>query len=223
MLVAGFVMEEIYLHDKLMIVDDRTVLVGSANVNDRSLLGTRDSEVAVLLHDANTVRTKMDGEEWEAGEFAYSLRCRLWREHLGLMQEREGLGPEVVKDPVGIGENLQVTKNEPVISTDLSLLLLVAGFETWRFVSTANRKIYESCFVDMYRDEYKRVKSVPGMSGGKGSWDCNAASEEEEEDGGALNNVQGHLVAGAPYFLSEHNLLPKVGQKAKLMPLRMFV
>lgn len=63
----GYVMEEIYLHDKLMIVDDRTVLLGSANVNDRSLLGTRDSEVAVLLHDADTVRTRMDGEEWEAG------------------------------------------------------------------------------------------------------------------------------------------------------------
>lgn len=33
------------MHSKVMIVDDNTVLVGSANINDRSLLGLRDSEV----------------------------------------------------------------------------------------------------------------------------------------------------------------------------------
>lgn len=34
------------MHSKVMIVDDRTVLIGSANINDRSLLGSRDSEVS---------------------------------------------------------------------------------------------------------------------------------------------------------------------------------
>jgi len=28
----------------LMIIDDRIALIGSANINDRSLLGSRDSE-----------------------------------------------------------------------------------------------------------------------------------------------------------------------------------
>lgn len=37
--------ELIYIHSKLMIVDDRLVICGSANINDRSLLGNRDSEV----------------------------------------------------------------------------------------------------------------------------------------------------------------------------------
>lgn len=32
-----------------MIVDDRTTLIGSANINDRSLLGSRDSEVISKL------------------------------------------------------------------------------------------------------------------------------------------------------------------------------
>lgn len=36
---------QIYVHSKLMIVDDRITLIGSANINDRSLLGSRDSEV----------------------------------------------------------------------------------------------------------------------------------------------------------------------------------
>jgi len=34
-----------------MIVDDRYVIMGSANVNDRSMRGTRDSEIACLVHD----------------------------------------------------------------------------------------------------------------------------------------------------------------------------
>jgi phospholipase D1/2 len=35
--------EMIYLHSKLMIIDDEIVLCGSANINDRSLAGDRDS------------------------------------------------------------------------------------------------------------------------------------------------------------------------------------
>jgi len=35
----------VYVHSKIMIVDDRAALIGSANINDRSLLGSRDSEV----------------------------------------------------------------------------------------------------------------------------------------------------------------------------------
>ncbi|CAM6001983.1 unnamed protein product [Sphagnum balticum] len=37
------VTEILYVHSKLMIVDDSIVLVGSANINDRSLKGTRDT------------------------------------------------------------------------------------------------------------------------------------------------------------------------------------
>lgn len=43
-----FVMQ-VYVHSKIMIIDDCTTLVGSANINDRSLLGSRDSEVYRLL------------------------------------------------------------------------------------------------------------------------------------------------------------------------------
>lgn len=37
---------QVYVHSKLMIIDDRMALIGSANINDRSLLGSRDSEVS---------------------------------------------------------------------------------------------------------------------------------------------------------------------------------
>lgn len=43
------VTELIYVHSKLMIVDDNLVICGSANINDRSLTGKRDSEVALII------------------------------------------------------------------------------------------------------------------------------------------------------------------------------
>jgi phospholipase D1/2 len=40
--------EMIYIHSKLMIIDDTSVIIGSANINDRSMIGNRDSELAVI-------------------------------------------------------------------------------------------------------------------------------------------------------------------------------
>lgn len=34
------------MHSKLMIIDDQIAVIGSSNINDRSLLGSRDSEVS---------------------------------------------------------------------------------------------------------------------------------------------------------------------------------
>ncbi|ELM9756326.1 phospholipase [Salmonella enterica] len=54
------VTEQIYVHSKLMIVDDRYVLVGSANINERSLKGDRDSELAVLVMDTEHCTQEID-------------------------------------------------------------------------------------------------------------------------------------------------------------------
>ncbi|CAF0918739.1 unnamed protein product [Didymodactylos carnosus] len=77
------VSEIVYVHSKLIIVDDSRVLIGSANVNDRSLLGDRDSEVSVIFDDIEFVRGTMNGENVQVGKFGSSLRKRLFREHLG--------------------------------------------------------------------------------------------------------------------------------------------
>jgi phospholipase D1/2 len=43
------VTEIIYIHSKMMVIDDRIAMIGSANINDRSLKGTRDTELAVVI------------------------------------------------------------------------------------------------------------------------------------------------------------------------------
>lgn len=44
-----------------MIIDDEYVIMGSANINDRSMLGDRDSELAVFVEDENKVLSIMNG------------------------------------------------------------------------------------------------------------------------------------------------------------------
>ncbi|KAH8494935.1 hypothetical protein H0E87_018202 [Populus deltoides] len=78
------VTSQVYVHSKIMIVDDRATLIGSANINDRSLLGSRDSEIGVLIEDKEFVDSLMGGKPSKAGKFTLSLRLSLWSEHLGL-------------------------------------------------------------------------------------------------------------------------------------------
>jgi phospholipase D1/2 len=60
-----------------MTLDPR--LLGSANINDRSMLGKRDSEVAVIVEDSEKVASVMDGEVYQAGPYALKIRLECFR------------------------------------------------------------------------------------------------------------------------------------------------
>lgn len=79
-----FVTEQLYIHAKVIIVDDRTALIGSANINERSMLGLRDSECAAVVRDTDLLDSTMGGKPYLVGRFAHTLRMRLMREHLGV-------------------------------------------------------------------------------------------------------------------------------------------
>ncbi|MBS1140767.1 MAG: Phospholipase D/Transphosphatidylase [Proteobacteria bacterium] len=79
------VTEQIYIHSKLMVVDDRFALLGSANVNDRSLLGERDSEIAVLVIDTDTSQCDVGtGSKKPVRTFARDLRMGIWKKIFGI-------------------------------------------------------------------------------------------------------------------------------------------
>ncbi|XP_059182788.1 phospholipase D1 [Centropristis striata] len=82
-LEGKLVTELIYVHSKMLIVDDRTVIIGSANINDRSMLGKRDSEVAVIVEDSEMVASVMDGQQYQAGKYALQLRLECFKMILG--------------------------------------------------------------------------------------------------------------------------------------------
>lgn len=79
----SLVTEQLYIHAKVIIVDDRIALIGSANINERSMLGNRDSETAAVVRDTDMLWSTMAGEPYLVGRFAHTLRMRLMREHLG--------------------------------------------------------------------------------------------------------------------------------------------
>lgn len=103
--IDAYVSEELYIHSKVLIADDRLVICGSANLNDRSQLGTHDSEIAVVIEDPTPLRSKMNGEDFTASKFAASLRRQLFRKHLGLLPDQRWDRPDANFHPVTQGPN----------------------------------------------------------------------------------------------------------------------
>ncbi|MBW2561715.1 MAG: hypothetical protein JRE40_12785, partial [Deltaproteobacteria bacterium] len=66
--------QNIFVHAKLMIIDDIWAIIGSANINRRSM--THDSEIDIAVIDG--------GIENGRRKFARNLRKSLWEEHLGV-------------------------------------------------------------------------------------------------------------------------------------------
>lgn len=65
----------IYVHSKGMIVDDEYVILGSANINQRSLDGSRDTEIAMGAYQPNHTWThKKQHPHGQVGESRILLR-----------------------------------------------------------------------------------------------------------------------------------------------------
>lgn len=77
------------------------MICGSANLNDRSQLGTHDSEIAILINDPTPVQSTMAGRPWTASRFASSLRRQLFRKHIGFLRPQDMQRPDVNFEPVG--------------------------------------------------------------------------------------------------------------------------
>ena len=73
----------IYVHSKMMIVDDSYVIVGSANLNQRSMGGNRDTEIAMMGFQSSHV---YDGANFPKGAI-HGFRMGLWAEHAGLISD----------------------------------------------------------------------------------------------------------------------------------------
>lgn len=69
----------IYVHSKMAIFDDEYIIVGSANINDRSLSGNRDTEIAMGGYQPCHVGV---GALLPYGDVAMFRRA-LWVEHMG--------------------------------------------------------------------------------------------------------------------------------------------
>ncbi|CAN6452106.1 unnamed protein product [Victoria cruziana] len=73
----------IYVHSKGMIVDDEYVILGSANINQRSLDGSRDTEIAMGAYQPLHLRPESSDPHGQI----YGYRMSLWAEHLGVLEK----------------------------------------------------------------------------------------------------------------------------------------
>ncbi|XP_065868440.1 phospholipase D alpha 4 [Euphorbia lathyris] len=75
----------VYVHSKLMIVDDAYIIIGSANVNQRSMDGKRDTEIAIGCYQPQP--QDHDHQNKYSTNDIQAYRMSLWYEHTGLADE----------------------------------------------------------------------------------------------------------------------------------------
>ena len=143
--------ELIYIHSKLMIVDDKTVILGSANINDRSMLGTRDSEYAVMINEHPKLNSKMDGKDYKAANFAYTFRVNLFAEHLGV-DPKNG----ILADPLS-DEFLKLVQNTAHNNT-LIYRKLWGCYPDDQYLSFKDLKEYKPLSKEELKENYMKEK-----------------------------------------------------------------
>ncbi|KAJ4952421.1 hypothetical protein NE237_029253 [Protea cynaroides] len=94
----------IYVHSKGMIVDDEYVILGSANINQRSLEGTRDTEIAMGAYQPLYTWARKGSSP--CGQI-YGYRMSLWAEHIGALEDcfKQPESLECVRRVKSLGEH----------------------------------------------------------------------------------------------------------------------
>eukprot|EP01138_Halocafeteria_seosinensis_P006300 gb/GECG01006441.1/.p1 GENE.gb/GECG01006441.1/~~gb/GECG01006441.1/.p1 ORF type:complete len:1781 (+),score=167.34 gb/GECG01006441.1/:1-5343(+) len=167
--------DQVFIHSKLMIVDDRSAIVSSANINDRSFGGDRDSEMGSVISSEVLIpgraqplpgtdiqsrddicESVMNGKTYYVTRAVQMLRLRLWREFLGFACDSD----ELTKSYYAAEESSRYVdvRSASVRSKDEVLQDPVASSVYHGIlVNTAktNSRILEHVFSDTPRDEYK--------------------------------------------------------------------
>ena len=153
--IDAFVSEELYVHSKVLIADDRIVICGSANMNDRSQLGYHDSEIAVVIEDQNHIDSVMNGHPYRASRFAATLRRQLFRKHLGLLPGQDMEHPTQNFEPIGVPNTYDYHSPEDQLVTDP---LANVFLNTWNSRAKANTDAFAQVFHPVPHDSVRTWK-----------------------------------------------------------------
>jgi len=206
----NWVQEELYVHGKTCIVDDRIAICGSSNINDRSQLGNHDSELTIIMEDTNALPSMMDGREYQAGHHAATLRRMLWREHLGLLpaqpldasEDPNAQPPDVCPNSWHEGDEWDKLVTDP-LSDDV--------WNLWTQQATTNTEVFRHLFhadpddnirtFDDYQNFLPRNDTKQGHLYNK--------FMPDDEIKRALDKIRGHLVWMPLNFLENAEMAEK--------------
>jgi phosphatidylserine/phosphatidylglycerophosphate/cardiolipin synthase-like enzyme len=225
---AQYVTEQVYIHSKLMIVDDRVVICGSANLNDRSTRGNRDSEIAVHVEDQDLIDSTMGGLPFKVGKFAHSLRTTLFKEHVGLLDDFNSeklMTWEQTSKYVNPAPNTQYNKSltaYEIVRDPLSKLFKQHWFQVSENNTKAYREVFRCVPDDTVRNWTQYKEFVPdSMYIKTGHPDLIRVSPQQVEED--LGIVRGHLVEFPTKFLEEENLSANIFSAENVLPLEVFL
>jgi len=138
---GNVVTEMIYVHSKLTIVDDAVAIIGSANINDRSLNGNGDTEIAAVVVDTSGagVTDVGAGIKCVTRAFARDLRMKLWQKHLGMLVDQNTTG---------------VQKQGSAGEIDITKPLATSTIQGIQKIAASNRSAYNEVFVHTPRDSF---------------------------------------------------------------------
>ena len=189
------VTEIVYIHSKLMIVDDDVVIIGSANINDRSMEGDHDSEIACCIRDNSKVSSKLAYKTFEKSQFAFTLRQRIFNEFLA-----------------------NDSRSNPVdLSDPLSEAFLSAVQET----ASKNTKVYHDIFKCYPHDSFRSFAGL--RKAVEINQDENVAQHIKQVYHNRHHEITGFIVEFPLNFLIDEDLKPSPYSKEGLAPTELWV
>jgi phospholipase D1/2 len=190
---APVVTSQIYVHSKVLIADDTAAIIGSANINDRSLFGDRDSEIAAVVHHGEPMAARMRGEEAVVSRFVHELRMRLWAEHLGIGAREDELC--AIADPMS-----------------------AACFDLWNRRTSQNTHAFRDVFGNSIPDNSLRTLSQLGPP----SWTQREGLDPAAAAAVLSSKVIGNVVWFPLRFLEEDDLTPSPLSSESVLEDRVF-
>lgn len=138
----GVLTEMIYVHSKTMIVDDAVAIIGSANINDRSLTGNGDTELAAVIVDNANAQVMDLGQGAKAAtrKFARDLRMMLWKKNFGMLIDTPTTGVQ--------------KEGAPPLGINIEKPLEAASIKGIQTLAANNRAAYSRVFTHTPRNEF---------------------------------------------------------------------
>ena len=205
-----------------MIVDDRIVIIGSANLTDRSLIGFQDSEIAIRIEDSFHQTIQLGGNNWQAGSLPHNFRLLLMKQHTGYSSSIERKPFPTSQPPSSKFQIILFSFFLLFFFLNLNAFFLVDLIDLayhspqfndpfnryWYSIATNNSKIYDfldgpssphrcSKF-DEFR-QYLKIKSLP--------------SYFDERVRESVHQIQGHLIHWPIGFLKQENFTNIMSKK----------
>ncbi|GBB96811.1 hypothetical protein RclHR1_02840008 [Rhizophagus clarus] len=219
-----YITEELYIHSKLLIADDRIVICGSANINERSLNGDYDSEIAAVIEDKDYIDSKMAGKDWKAGKFAATLRRHIFKEHLGLLNEtdHEKANTFCYPPPIPV-DHQELSKDDHIVQDPVSDEFY---YNIWQQTATINTKAFRTVFRCVPDDNitgWNDFKTfVPDRSKIPVGHVCDPVTLTKEKVEAELSKVKGHLVHYPLQFMNKEKLSGSVVFDS-ITPMELFI